>query len=76
MCAPPKYWILDETTRIAGCHMIRELVEEVLEAEGLEAYEKFAYEIIEEGRRGLQSRLKAMTRAGHVPQGGLCGRAL
>jgi acetone carboxylase alpha subunit len=55
-----KYWILDERTRIAGCHMIRDLVEEVLEAEGVEAYEEFAYEIIEEGRRGLHSRIKAM----------------
>jgi acetone carboxylase alpha subunit len=56
-----KYWILDERTRIAGCHMIRKLVEEVLEAEGIENYTRFAHEIIEEGRRGLQARLKAMT---------------
>jgi acetone carboxylase alpha subunit len=56
-----KYWILDERTRIAGCHMIRALVEEVLEAEGIEKYTKFAHEIIEEGRRGLQARVKAMT---------------
>ncbi len=56
-----KYWILDERTRIAGCHMIRALVEEVLEAEGIDNYTKFAHEIIEEGRRGLQARLKAMT---------------
>jgi len=56
-----KYWILDERTRIAGCHMIRALVEEVLEAEGIENYTRFAHEIIEEGRRGLQARLKAMT---------------
>jgi acetone carboxylase, alpha subunit len=56
-----KYWILDERTRIAGCHMIRTLVEEVLAAEGLENYTKFAHEIIEEGRRGLQARVKAMT---------------
>jgi acetone carboxylase, alpha subunit len=55
-----KYWILDERTRIAGCHMIRALVEEVLAEEGVEAYEEFAYEIIEEGRRGLHSRIKAM----------------
>jgi acetone carboxylase alpha subunit len=57
----PKYWILDEKTRIAGCHMIRSLVEETIAQEGLEAYEKFCYEVIEEGRRGLQTRLKAMT---------------
>jgi len=60
----PKYWILDERTRIAGCHMIRDLVEEVIRADGIEAYEKFAYEVIEEGRRGLQSRIKAMTMPG------------
>lgn len=57
----PKYWILDERTRIAGCHMVRALVEEVIEEEGLDAYEQFSYEVIEEGRRGLQNRIKAMT---------------
>ncbi len=56
-----KYWILDERTRIAGCHMIRGLVEEILQAEGIDNYTRFAHEIIEEGRRGLQARLKAMT---------------
>ncbi|MEK7917695.1 hydantoinase B/oxoprolinase family protein [Burkholderia contaminans] len=60
----PKYWILDERTRIAGCHMIRDLIEEVIEEDGLDAYEKFAYEVIEEGRRGLQTRIKAMTLPG------------
>ena len=60
----PKYWILDERTRIAGCHMIRDLVAEVIAEEGVEAYEKFAFEVIEEGRRGLQTRLKAMTLPG------------
>ena len=60
----PKYWILDEKTRIAGCHMIRELVEDVIRADGLEAYQKFAHEVIEEGRRGLMSRVKAMTLPG------------
>jgi acetone carboxylase alpha subunit len=32
----PKYWILDEKTRIAGCHMIRELVEDVIRRGRLE----------------------------------------
>ena len=57
----PKYWILDEKTRIAGCHMIRDLVEEVVAEHGLKAYEQFSYEVVEEGRRGLQTRIKAMT---------------
>lgn len=60
----PKYWILDEKTRIAGCHMIRALVEETIDEEGLETYEAFATEVIEEGRRGLQTRIKAMTLPG------------
>ena len=34
----PKYWILDEKTRIAGCHMVRDLIEEVVAEEGLENY--------------------------------------
>lgn len=54
------FWILDERTRIAGCHMVRDLVEGVLEDEGVEAFEKFAYEVVEDGRRGLQSRIKSM----------------
>ncbi|MCC9002355.1 MAG: hydantoinase B/oxoprolinase family protein, partial [Candidatus Competibacter sp.] len=45
----PKYWILDERTRIAGCHMIRELVEDVIREDGIDVYEKFAFEVIEEG---------------------------
>jgi len=56
-----KYWILDERTRIAGCHMIRDLVEDVIREDGLDNFEKFAYEVIEEGRRGLHSRIKALT---------------
>lgn len=57
----PKYWILDERTRIAGCHMIRSLVEEVIQQEGIDNYMRFINEVIEEGRRGLVSRIKSMT---------------
>jgi len=56
-----KYWILDERTRIAGCHMIRDLVHEVIREDGVESWKTFAYEVVEEGRRGLISRVKAMT---------------
>lgn len=57
----PKYWILDERTRIAGCHMIRTLVEEVIQQEGIDNYMRFINEVIEEGRRGLVSRIKSTT---------------
>ncbi|WP_438958865.1 hydantoinase B/oxoprolinase family protein, partial [Porticoccus sp.] len=61
-----KYWILDEKTRIAGCHMIRKMLTEVIEEEGVEAVEKFMYEVIEDGRRGLVKRIKAMCVPGTV----------
>src|ERR671914_2165801 len=34
----PMYWTLDEKTRLAGCHMIREAVERVILAEGIDTY--------------------------------------
>lgn len=65
-----RYWMLDERTRIAGCHMIRKLVEEVIAEEGIESYWKFAYEAVEHGRLGLQNRIKAMTIPGVYRQVG------
>ena len=61
-----KYWILDEKTRIAGTHMIREMVQETIAEEGVDAWEQFALEVIEDGRRGLTSRIKAMCIPGKV----------
>lgn len=63
-----KYWILDERTRIAGCHMIRDLVLGMLEEEGGGTYKQFMREVIEEGRRGLINRIKAMTLPGKYRQ--------
>ncbi|WP_024279573.1 hydantoinase B/oxoprolinase family protein [Xanthobacter sp. 126] len=70
MVRTTRYWMLDERTRIAGCHMIRRLVEEVVSEEGIEAYWKFAYEAVEHGRLGLQARIKAMTIPGTYRQVG------
>lgn len=55
-----KYWTLDEKTRVAGCHMIRDLVLDVIEEEGPEAYKSFSREIIEDGRRGFINQVKTM----------------
>ena len=57
----PMYWTLDEKTRLAGCHMIREAVERVILEEGIDAYKQFVREVIEDGRRSFQSRLREMT---------------
>jgi acetone carboxylase, alpha subunit len=63
-----KYWVLDEKTRIAGCHMIRDLVLGIIAEEGIDAYRQFIREVIEEGRRGLINRVKAMLVPGKYRQ--------
>ena len=57
----PMYWTLDEKTRVAGCHMIREAVERVILEEGIDTYKGFVREVIEDGRRSFKARLKEMT---------------
>jgi N-methylhydantoinase B/acetone carboxylase alpha subunit len=57
----PMYWTLDEKTRLAGCHMIREAVERVILEEGIDTYKQFVREVIEDGRRSFISRLKELT---------------
>src|SRR5256886_5708699 len=56
----PIYWTLDERTRLAGCHMIREAVERVILEEGIDTYKQFVREVIEDGRRTFRSRVREM----------------
>jgi N-methylhydantoinase B/acetone carboxylase alpha subunit len=57
----PMYYLLDERTRLAGCHMIREAVERVILSEGVDRFKQFSREVIEEGRRSFKSRIVEMT---------------
>ncbi len=57
----PMYYLLDERTRLAGCHMIREAVERVVLEEGADRFKQFSREVIEEGRRSFKSRISEMT---------------
>ncbi|HEX8066782.1 MAG TPA: hydantoinase B/oxoprolinase family protein [Thermoleophilaceae bacterium] len=57
----PMYWTLDERTRLAGCHMVREAVERVILEEGIDTYKRFVREVIEDGRRSFLSRVREMT---------------
>src|SRR4029453_18041243 len=57
----PMYYLLDERTRLAGCHMIREAVERVILEEGVDRFKQFSREVIEEGRRSFKSRIREMT---------------
>src|SRR3989454_2832152 len=57
----PMYWTLDEKTRLAGCHMVREAVERVILEESIDTYKRFIREVIEDGRRSFISRLRELT---------------
>lgn len=57
----PMYWKLDERARVAGCHMIRRAVYDLIEKEGVETYKKFIREVIEEGRQTFLQRIKELT---------------
>ena len=61
MTRAPMYYLLDERTRLAGCHMIREAVERVILEEGIDRFKRFSREVIEEGRRSFKSRIREMT---------------
>ncbi|NQU08582.1 MAG: hydantoinase B/oxoprolinase family protein [Candidatus Abyssubacteria bacterium] len=65
----PMYWKLDERTRIAGCHMIRDAIEKIIAEEGLDTFKKFMREVIEEGRRTFIDRIKELTIPGRYAAG-------
>ena len=57
----PMYYLLDEKTRLSGCHLVREAVERVVLDEGLDRFKQFTREVIEEGRRSFKARIREMT---------------
>jgi N-methylhydantoinase B/oxoprolinase/acetone carboxylase alpha subunit/acetone carboxylase gamma subunit len=61
MSRAPGLWMLDEKTRLAGCHMIRDVVERLVAEEGAELLKQFMREAIEDGRRSFKSRVREMT---------------
>jgi acetone carboxylase alpha subunit len=63
-----KYWLLDERTRIAGCHMIRDLVLDIVKEEGIDTYKHFIREVIEDGRRGFVNQVKTLLIPGKYRQ--------
>ena len=77
----PMFWKLDERCRIAGCHMIRETVERVIQEEGIDTYKEFIREVIEEGRRSFLNKVRELLVPGkyfapffgHIPFKGEAG---
>ncbi|HYF27385.1 MAG TPA: hydantoinase B/oxoprolinase family protein [Baekduia sp.] len=56
----PGLWMLDEKTRLAGCHLIRDAVERLILEEGVDTVKQFSREAIEDGRRAFKSRVSSM----------------
>jgi N-methylhydantoinase B/oxoprolinase/acetone carboxylase alpha subunit len=54
----PKYFDLDEKCRLAGCHMVRDAVHDIIDDVGVDRFKQFMRESIEEGRRLLHERSK------------------
>jgi N-methylhydantoinase B len=56
----PSFWALDERTRLAGCLLARKQVEQLIDDIGVDTYNQFCTEVIEDGRRAFRSRLFGM----------------
>lgn len=54
----PMYWDLDEKCRLAGCHMVREAVMDMVDDVGSDTFKQFMREAVEEGRQTLNSRVE------------------
>lgn len=54
----PMFWDLDEKARVAGCHMVRNAVERIINEEGIDYYKQFVREAVEEARRIFRARVR------------------
>ncbi|PSR30819.1 MAG: acetone carboxylase subunit alpha [Sulfobacillus benefaciens] len=54
----PLYWDLDEKCRIAGIYMVRDAVYRIIREEGLEYFQTFMREAVEEGRQIFMARIR------------------
>jgi N-methylhydantoinase B len=66
----PGLYILDERTRLAGCHMIRDAMERLVLEEGAENVKQFMREAIEDGRRDFKSRVRGLLVPGRYRSSG------
>lgn len=64
----PIYWVLDSKGMVSACIDVREKVLEIVEKYGTDYYMKMTKELIEEGRRGILAKVKALTVPGRYFQ--------
>jgi acetone carboxylase, alpha subunit len=70
MSRAPGLYVLDERTRLAGCHMIRDAVERLVLEEGADPFKQFMREAIEDGRRDFKSRVRGLLVPGRYRSAG------
>ena len=68
----PESYTLDERSRLAGCHMIREATLRIISDVGIEKFKRFSREVIEEGRRSFKARIRQMTVPGRYRSPSFC----
>nr|MBA2637883.1 hydantoinase B/oxoprolinase family protein [Solirubrobacterales bacterium] len=68
----PGLWMLDEKTRLVGCHLIRDAVERLVLEEGADTVKGFMREVIEDGRRDFKSRVRGLLVPGRYRSPGFC----
>ncbi len=54
----PDLWILDERAKLSGCLIIKERIKEIIEEFGVDYFKQALRELIEEGRRDMEARIK------------------
>lgn len=70
MSRAPGLYILDERTRLSGCHMIRDAVERLVLEEGVDDFKTFMREAIEDGRRDFKARVRGLLVPGRYRSAG------
>jgi acetone carboxylase, alpha subunit len=66
----PGLYVLDERTRLVGCHLIRDAVERLVLEEGLDTVKQFMREAIEDGRRAFKHRARTLLVPGRYRSAG------
>jgi acetone carboxylase alpha subunit len=57
-CRLPNLWVMDERGKLAGCIMVREEIQKVIEEFGIDYYKRAIRELVEEARRIMLDKVK------------------
>lgn len=60
------FWLLDTRARVAGCHMARKGLEELIKRYGVDYYKEVVKEFVEDSRRYATARIKTQAVPGRM----------